>query len=55
MSGKPHPELERIAKKFRERLDPVLTEPVPDDWLEPFVRQVYGHPDEEQEPRKPLS
>ena len=39
---------EHLSKAFRERLDPVLVEPIPDEWLEPLVRELYGEPDQEQ-------
>ena len=49
MTRKPQLKPEHLSKAFRERLDPVLTEPLPDTWLEPLVRELYGRPEEEQE------
>jgi hypothetical protein len=42
MTKKPQVKPEDLGKKFRKQLDPALTEPVPDEWLEPLVRELYG-------------
>lgn len=41
---------EDLAEPLHEHLDPILAEPVPDIWLEAFVRQINGEPDEEKPP-----
>jgi hypothetical protein len=49
MIKKPRLKPEDLAKPLRDRLDPVLAEPAPDEWLEPLVRQLYGEPEQGQE------
>jgi len=49
MIKKPRLTPEDLAKPLRDRLDPVLAEPVPDEWLEPLVRQLYGEPEQGHE------
>jgi hypothetical protein len=53
MTNKPQLKPEDLRKKTStSNFDPVLTEPVPDEWLEPLVRELYGQVEQEQEPRK---
>ena len=49
MIKKPRLKAEDLAKPLRDRLDPVLAEPVPDEWLEPLVHELYGEPEQGQE------